>query len=441
MYRGFPYSGEKQSSEALIDSIKLQRERGLAKAETKKYMKKIHIRISTGTKSRPLQKLLQSENVEHLERSSLTEEHVRPVDEPKPSSSSDSTQNSSQRKREASSPAVVRREENSSRSNGKVIRIRLPSQKRTLVSSQEPRSTISGGTKLPLQKQNGVISRQEHCSTSEKTLPSSQKQTLVHGREHCPTTFARTKLPLQKQNTTISSQGLCPTSGRKMSLQKETLVSRQEPCSTISGKMELPLRKQNAIINRHEICSTSGRTESATSNKRQRQVDVSFIQQLNNNVAWVRPPRPETDSACSALAPKLVTRKDKAVIVGQLPEDELPKPTPVTEGPSTLGGSKAITCEDCIAVRDPKLLDKKLVKVELQYRDLFVNWVPPPIQMELDSDDQDWLYCKKKPDNQSEKKLKPSSNNVSCSSSSSLWPRALFIPEADIYALPFTVPF
>ncbi|GAA0140245.1 hypothetical protein LIER_01628 [Lithospermum erythrorhizon] len=380
MSRCFPYpppeySGIEGSNEALIESIKLQRERDLVKAIAKKDRKrekkerrkekkeksktgllpekKIHKLNATGLINDSLLKLLQSEN-EQLERSSLTEERALRASEQKPSTSSDST--SSKRKREASPPAVVKQEGNSIRGSGNVIRIRLSSK-----------------------RQNALISRQEPCSTTP--------------------TPERTLLPPQTQNA---------------------LISRQEPCST------------------------SGRTHVVPSNKhREGQVDVPSIELGNNNVISVRPPRPEADRVCSATVPELVTSVGNAAAVSQFPENELPllPPRPDREVASSLGGPKVTTREDDLPVRDPKSLNKKLVKAELRYRDLFLNWVPPPPQTELEPDDQDWLFDKKKnPDNQSEKKLK-SSNNVSCGNSSSLWPCAQFIPEADIYALPYTVPF
>lgn len=80
--------------------------------------------------------------------------------------------------------------------------------------------------------------------------------------------------------------------------------------------------------------------------------------------------------------------------------------------------------------------------VELQYRNLIKNWVPQPLQFEhADLDDQGWLFGTRKNNGCGVKILK-SSLDRSTFEGFSLWPpRACYLPEADIYALPYTIPF
>ncbi|CAA3029275.1 eukaryotic translation initiation factor 5B-like [Olea europaea var. sylvestris] len=81
-------------------------------------------------------------------------------------------------------------------------------------------------------------------------------------------------------------------------------------------------------------------------------------------------------------------------------------------------------------------------RLELQYKDLVENWVPPELHALVNyPDDQEWLSQSKDNDVRSEKRFRSSGDAVPCSSSLSLWPQSRYLPDADIYALPFTVPF
>lgn len=93
--------------------------------------------------------------------------------------------------------------------------------------------------------------------------------------------------------------------------------------------------------------------------------------------------------------------------------------------------------------------DKKMQKKELMHKKLFVDWAPPSLDKTLvanEDDDEDWLFGKKSED-RSAKKLSFSDDaqscedNLLCPASSVMQPRAHFLPDAGIYALPFTVPF
>lgn len=86
--------------------------------------------------------------------------------------------------------------------------------------------------------------------------------------------------------------------------------------------------------------------------------------------------------------------------------------------------------------------EKELQAVSLLYKELIGSWVPPAPWIELSSlDDEEWLFSRKhQDDSQGEKRYKPNSD-LSCRGSSKLQPRAQYLQEADIYALPYTLPF
>ncbi|PPR99793.1 hypothetical protein GOBAR_AA20848 [Gossypium barbadense] len=80
-------------------------------------------------------------------------------------------------------------------------------------------------------------------------------------------------------------------------------------------------------------------------------------------------------------------------------------------------------------------------KLALQFKNLVEDWVMPTLQSEsTSSGDDDWLVQKKQNLN-TEVKTHKDGNLNSNQMSSATWPRACFLPKADIYALPFTVPF
>ncbi|XP_030541546.1 uncharacterized protein LOC115749000 [Rhodamnia argentea] len=78
------------------------------------------------------------------------------------------------------------------------------------------------------------------------------------------------------------------------------------------------------------------------------------------------------------------------------------------------------------------------LELESAYEALIEHWVPLPLDHGLDeSDDQDWLFDTKRAEGKGPKKLKSGDDAViPCT-----WPpQAHFLPEAEIYALPYTVP-
>ncbi|XP_060199852.1 uncharacterized protein LOC132628135 [Lycium barbarum] len=80
--------------------------------------------------------------------------------------------------------------------------------------------------------------------------------------------------------------------------------------------------------------------------------------------------------------------------------------------------------------------------IEFQYKNLIENWLPPSLlqsdHLDVD-DDQAWLF-QRKPKQRRVEETNVCSNDTTCGSSA-LWPRAQYLQGADLYALPFTIPF
>lgn len=78
------------------------------------------------------------------------------------------------------------------------------------------------------------------------------------------------------------------------------------------------------------------------------------------------------------------------------------------------------------------------LELESAYEALLEQWVPLPLDHGLDEfDDQGWLFDAKRAEGKGPKRLKSADEVVIPST----WPpQAHYLPEAEIYALPYTVP-
>lgn len=87
---------------------------------------------------------------------------------------------------------------------------------------------------------------------------------------------------------------------------------------------------------------------------------------------------------------------------------------------------------------------KKKQKLLKKYKNLLEDFIPPTQQsLSFDAEDQDWLFGVK---HQKEEPMQLDRSStvdsqISFSSSCSMWPKARYISEVDICALPYTIPF
>ncbi|EEF52756.1 conserved hypothetical protein [Ricinus communis] len=86
--------------------------------------------------------------------------------------------------------------------------------------------------------------------------------------------------------------------------------------------------------------------------------------------------------------------------------------------------------------------EKKLYKAESRYKALFEDWAPLPVgfAQQNNFDDCDWLCCSKRQERSRDKRLQIS-HDEPANEGLGFWPCARFLPHADIYALPYTIPF
>ncbi|KAK1561198.1 hypothetical protein Q3G72_035434 [Acer saccharum] len=77
--------------------------------------------------------------------------------------------------------------------------------------------------------------------------------------------------------------------------------------------------------------------------------------------------------------------------------------------------------------------------VESQFTELIVNFAPPPQLYEFDDDDQEWLFERRLPRRNPPAVSSACNDDDSCPGSSSIYPCPRHLPEADIYAMPYTM--
>ncbi|KAI3460416.1 hypothetical protein Pfo_017079 [Paulownia fortunei] len=269
MSRCFPYPPpgytlSRARNEALIESIKLQKEKQKTreKKEKRKERKerrkekkdkrkerrkekkdktsqnldksdigKGHIgqKICLDTKGEFLLHRRREAETEQLERSSLTEEHAHPVSLPVPSSSSNSTENSNKRKRH-SSPI------DGSHGHGKVILIRLTSKKLNkfdALAKEQQLCSISGRTDFLAQNKDdtGLRDRPENfCCTSKGTSNIGQGFSLRTTKEQiCSTSGQIEAVAPGKTGIKPMPNNAVVTSMQRVELQCKNLLENWFP--------------------------------------------------------------------------------------------------------------------------------------------------------------------------------------------------------------------
>ncbi|XP_022740691.1 uncharacterized protein LOC111292527 [Durio zibethinus] len=207
-------------------------------------------------------------------------------------------------------------------------------------------------------------------NSSDSTLNSNEIQKIISAPDsgHIPGSIIRIRLPSQRHKD------------------PEVLPSKEQPCST-SGRID-----DSFVQAMHEHASRPGRE------LEKRPCSTSSIgrSELTFKLSKEKP--------CSSCASESLGNKAEAFL------------------PSNLCGS----CSPTLA---------------LEFKILVEDWVVPTLQTEWTSfGDEDWLSQKKQ--NLNGRVERSKDGNVGLSQmNSTTWPHACYLPEADIYALPFTIPF
>lgn len=105
-----------------------------------------------------------------------------------------------------------------------------------------------------------------------------------------------------------------------------------------------------------------------------------------------------------------------------------------------LSSERIETCSQTVSGKETCSYENELQRTVLTYLTLTENWMPPQLDFcQNDLDDEEWLFNAQQRHDLGSKRHKVG-NEVSCFRSY-LCPQAQFLPESDIYALPYTIPF
>ncbi|KAI5655955.1 hypothetical protein M9H77_24748 [Catharanthus roseus] len=265
--------------------------------------------------------------------------------------------------------------------------------------------------KKKLKKEKPKLNTSVHDACGAKSWEGSKCGYLQNGKKHETEQLERSSITEEHglpQNPSYSSDSTENSNKRK----------RHAPApngTRVQGNiLRIRLPSQKITDDKKQLCSTS------TSGRRETSDSISI--------------RAEQDRTCS-------TSLANASIAPSLPkshDNELRRPS---SHQTLVTSQENIHSSEHVSKRF-----KKMQKVAQKYTDLAVNWIPPSTHFEAsDADDQEWLFGTKQEhqlvqrhtDEKNDKVL----SQISCSSSASLWPAAQYLPGADIYSLPYTIPF
>ncbi|KAI7727476.1 hypothetical protein M8C21_002118 [Ambrosia artemisiifolia] len=397
MSRCFPYPPpgyyrNGATHDALIESIKLQKETNKTKSDRKKEKKgkkEKEKRHKEKRNNKDSYTVLQNSayctaaqinaSTELLEKSDLTQEHGQPVNQHQPSYSSDSTENSNKRKRDDHSFIT----DNSS-GNGS-FKIRLTKKQKGSESSSIVADVRSNT--------NSSLS----SFTSDRGLVSCMGKSGVSaasGREN--RTQTQTKSNLVSKGTTIGDLN-------------RVHFGRIQSAPSSAKPFLQSTRPQQQVLPRIHL---------------EHEAPSSFVS-TNVNEQGLHFARQQQLATCYRGVSNLVTNKTSTSDAGR---------TSINEVSVAVNGGLTKQKEDPQKV-GPSRSEKKMLKKQAKYEKLIGSWLPPVFQ--ADVPDDDWLSSSK-----------TSSSSIlkgeveTCRESVASWqPCARFLAEADIHALPYTVPF
>ncbi|XP_058725397.1 uncharacterized protein LOC131596686 [Vicia villosa] len=413
------------------------------KEETKKDSKlKLADEVKKPKDNGKLQKGQYYEN-EHVEKSDITEELDKPVSSPQEPSSSDSSQ-SSKRKRDTLL---------SSKDHGTGIRIRLPLRKHT--EPEEVKQVFQLGS-----SSRSVGISDSITQETRRVQRPLQGVTKVENTNQLPVNSASCRLPLKKVETPNELAGISAPQVSRPLLKKVETHSSSQVCRPPQKKVETHSSSQ--------VCRpTQKKVETLLSGNSASQVcrpplkKVETLLPGNSAPKVCRPPlrKDETPSQFNASSASKVCRpplrKDETpcqlnvssaskVCRPPLSKDETLNQLNVNSASNVckaLSNSVPVDApskplKNLVPVDAPtanETVDKESRRMESLYNSLLNI---PPIKYDcFDSVDEDWLFR-----TESVSKKQKIDDAIQCSKS--VWPpRAQYMPEIEMYALPYTVPF
>ena len=283
-------------------------------------------------------------------------------------------------------------------------------------------------------------------------------------------TILRLRLPLKKHkelDASRSNKQLCSTSGRVDSPAQQKNGST--PAQQKNGIVDLRSQEKDCAIN-----STKNILAKELTHGPKKVVPGPVLRKIETTpnpekvVPGPVPMKIETKPKPEKVLPRKIetTPNPEKVVPGPVPKKIETKPKPekvvprkietmarpvprkieTTAGPVPMKIERTPNPEKEVPCTVPRRIEltsheKKIQRKESAYKTLFENWVLPPAHyLGDDFGDEDWLLGKKQADTNGSKRLKAGNDVSSCRCPTS-WPHAHYLPEAEIHALPYTVPF
>ncbi|CAO2833805.1 unnamed protein product [Amaranthus hypochondriacus] len=387
-----------------------------------------------------------------FEKSGVTEEHGQPIDSQNKSCSSDSTGNSSKRKYCSSS---------SKQSNAKKIRIRIlnppvkDESSKPAINEQQPVGFTSHIREDRAASQS-LVRPCDSVVRPESSIKPKNAIPIVQGIPKNATTsqvvsrpcgrFVKPESSIKPKNAIPIVQGI-PKNATTSQLASQPCGSVVKPESSIKQKDAVPIvqgmpRNANTSQLVFRPCGSVVKPESSI----KRKDAVPIVQEIPKNATTSQ----RVFRPCgSVVKPESSIKPKDAIPIVQGIQNNAPSQpvsvdtTQLKEKPSA-SHDKGKSRESSVKLSSH---EKKMLKAEAMRKNLFVNWAPPPpIGCNVDDDDEDWLFSKKDEDRQSKRarvdvdNTLSSTDNLPCSASV-IQPRAQLLAEVGIHALPFTVPF
>ncbi|CAN6910964.1 unnamed protein product [Brassica oleracea] len=224
----------------------------------------------------------------------------------------------------------------------------------------------------------------------------------------------KSSLTVERDLVQSTSQNSCDSTLNSNELpkqQKEKLPHNNNNNDSESViRIRLPIRRQN---DDPEVMMT-------TTNKDQERPCPSREIKLDT-VKSVTREQPQEQHPCSTSKPHEEKKKDQIYRTRVGKERKLS---------STTSSGLCRLCPPSMAV---------------QFLDVVENWVPNRVELTSSEDDECWWFMKKpschKFGSERCKQLNRNNESKQAISSSMAWPCARLLPEADVHALPYTVPF
>ncbi|XP_024032797.1 splicing regulatory glutamine/lysine-rich protein 1 [Morus notabilis] len=335
-----------------------------------------------------------------------------------------------------------KKEKDKARENGEAGKEKQSHKKRHREEDQESKKGRDHDKKRKLETENLERSNltEEHGqpvgsqNSSDSTVNSNKRRNPCSPAESCHNSgsIIRIRLPLQRHKD------------------PEILPSKEQSCSAsgrthnafVQGRPSEPASRQGKEQGEHHPCSTSTRN----------------LSQVAKNSRLSKEHRSTTKSVDLSQNSRLIKENHcsttKSVDLSQNSRLIKEKHCPTTKSVDLSQNSRLIKEKHCPTTKSVDISHKAesipmlstsphfppLPPMVSQYRDLFENWVPPPMQddcMELGV--ETWLF-KSKQDHKNGVERCKDGGDILSHEPSTLWPRAHYLPSVDIFALPYAVP-